>query len=107
MATAITRAQALRDDPLGAQRACVLEHDEAFGMLQVLVEAETGRSGLVAYWSILNSFARPSVRLWTSVGLSGGEMADYATPKDIEENVRQITDSNWKSALRGDCPGRC
>ena len=27
-------------------------------------------------------------------------MADYATPKDIEENVRQITDSNWKSALR-------
>jgi len=27
-------------------------------------------------------------------------MADHATPKDIEENVRQITDSNWKSALR-------
>ena len=27
-------------------------------------------------------------------------MADYATPKDIEENVRQITDLNWKSALR-------
>jgi len=27
-------------------------------------------------------------------------MADHTTPKDIEENVRQITDSNWKSALR-------
>jgi hypothetical protein len=27
-------------------------------------------------------------------------MADHATPKDIEENVRQITDSSWKSALR-------
>ena len=27
-------------------------------------------------------------------------MADHFTPKDIEENVRQITDSNWKSALR-------
>ena len=27
-------------------------------------------------------------------------MADHVTPKDIEENVRQITDSNWKSALR-------
>jgi hypothetical protein len=27
-------------------------------------------------------------------------MADHITPKDIEENVRQITDSSWKSALR-------
>ena len=27
-------------------------------------------------------------------------MADHATPKDLKENVRQITDSNWKSALR-------
>ena len=27
-------------------------------------------------------------------------MADHVTPKDIEENVRQITDSSWKSALR-------
>ena len=27
-------------------------------------------------------------------------MADHVTPKDIEENVRQITeDSSWKSAL--------
>jgi hypothetical protein len=27
-------------------------------------------------------------------------MAEHVTPKDIEENVRQITDSSWKSALR-------
>jgi hypothetical protein len=27
-------------------------------------------------------------------------MADHVTPKDIEENVRQVTDSSWKSALR-------
>ena len=27
-------------------------------------------------------------------------MADHVTPRDIEENVRQITDSSWKSALR-------
>jgi hypothetical protein len=27
-------------------------------------------------------------------------MADPATPKAIEENVRQITDASWKSALR-------
>ena len=27
-------------------------------------------------------------------------MADHATPKALEENVRQITDSSWKSALR-------
>jgi|EndMetStandDraft_8_1072994.scaffolds.fasta_scaffold883590_1 hypothetical protein len=27
-------------------------------------------------------------------------MADHATPKELEENVRQITDSSWKSALR-------
>ena len=27
-------------------------------------------------------------------------MADHATPKAIEENVRQITDAGWKSALR-------
>ena len=27
-------------------------------------------------------------------------MADHVTPRDIEENVRQITNSSWKSALR-------
>lgn len=33
-------------------------------------------------------------------GLGGSDMADHATPKELEENVRQITDSSWKSALR-------